>query len=103
MSSGMNATPGLPNRGIAPGMAPGLYPLLGDERLPGGHDIAAVTSLLQEEDAAVGEQPALFMLHVDRRLPAGLCEPASLGIISEPRPFLCARWVASPGRARGWQ
>lgn len=53
MSSGMNATPGLPNRGIAPGMAPGLYPLLGDERLPGGHDIAAVTSLLQEEDAAV--------------------------------------------------
>lgn len=54
MSSGMNATPGLPNRGIAPGMAPGLYPLLGDERLPGGHDIAAVTSLLQEEDAARG-------------------------------------------------
>lgn len=53
-----------------------------------------------EEDLAV-QEAATFMLLLATGCLLGTVNGPGLGIISEPRALLCARWAVSPVRAWG--
>lgn len=87
---------------------PRLCSLLRDERLPGGHYSAAVTSWLQKEDLALqGVAGSVHVAFGPQAALLGAVSQAGLGIHSEPRSLLCAVWMISPVRAwvvtTGWE